>query len=43
MRLRDLVPDTCSDNEKWNKWRSDVGDYIETLESGMETVAKAAA
>lgn len=43
MRIKDLVPETFSKKEEWKKWRTDVENYIETIDSGMKAVAKTVA
>ena len=43
MRIKDLVPEVFSKKEEWKKWRTDVEDYIETIDSGMKAVSKTVA
>ena len=35
VRTQDLDPELFSKKEEWKKWRTDVEDYIETMEPGM--------
>ena len=40
MRIKDLAPEIFSKKEEWRKWRTDVEDYIDTINSGMKAVSK---
>ena len=40
MRQKDLIPGVLSKREEWNKWKDEVGDYIESPEPGLNAVPR---
>ena len=43
MKIKDPAPIIFSKKEKWEKWKTDVEDYIERIGSGMKAVSKTVA
>ena len=43
MRIKDRAPGVFSKKGEWKKWRTDIEDYTETIDSGMKAVSKTVA